>query len=278
MGRRFRIVDVFSEVPLAGNQLAVVLDAEGLDDGTLQAVAREFNFSETTFVLPSRLPECDARVRIFAPALELQVAGHPTVGTTAVLHAEGRIGASATLELGVGPTPVEVSRDGSTWMTQPEARFGPTQADRAGIAAALDLSPSDLRDDLPAEVVSIGNPFLMVPLVSVEALGRARVESASWDPIAGVASMAAAYLFVDAGATVRTRLLANWPGSEDPATGSAAGPLGAYLARYAGRARFTVEQGVEIGRRSLIQVDASGPRPRVGGRSVIVASGELDLP
>ena len=278
MGRRFRIVDVFSEAPLAGNQLAVVLDAEGLDDPTLQAVAREFNFSETTFVLPARAPGCDLRVRIFTPGTELQVAGHPTVGTTAVLRAEGRIGERATLELGVGPTPVEVAADGSTWMTQPEARFGPAQPDRAGVAAALGLALEAVRDDLPVEVVSIGNPFLMVPLVSVEALGRARVEASRWGPITDVSPMAGAYLFVDAGANVRTRMLATSLPSEDPATGSAAGPLGAYLGRYAGRPTFTVEQGVEIGRRSLIQVDASGPRPRVGGRSVILASGELDLP
>lgn len=280
MTRRFRIVDVFTEAPLAGNQLAVVLDAEGLDTARMQAIAREFNFSETTFVLPSTRPGCDLRVRIFTPLIELPMAGHPTVGTTVVLHREGRIGRRATLELGVGPTPVELDGRGHAWMTQQPPEFGPEPPDRAELAAALGLGTADLVADLPAQVVSTGNPFLLVPVVSIAALGRARPDHARWDPVSALLPQhPAAYLFVPAeGDTVRTRLFSPTLTSEDPATGSAAGPLGAYAARHLGRTSLLVEQGVEIGRRSFITVDASGERPRVGGPAVIVAAGELDLP
>ena len=280
MSRRFRIVDVFTEEPLSGNQLAVVLDAEGLEGPRMQAVAREFNFSETTFVLPSSRPGCDFRVRIFTPLIELPMAGHPTVGTTVVLHREGLIGRRATFELGVGPTPVELDGRGHAWMTQQAPEFGPEPADRPALAAALGLAASDLVAELPLQVVSTGNPFLLVPVVSIEALGRARPGYDRWEPVRTlIPGHPAAYLFVPAeGETVRTRLFSPTLSSEDPATGSAAGPLGAYAARHLGLRSLVVEQGVEIGRRSVIAVDASSERPRVGGPAVIVATGELDLP
>ncbi len=277
MNLDFRIVDVFTDRALAGNQLAVVLGAEGLDGALMQAVAREFNFSETTFVMPATLEGCDWRVRIFTPTSELPMAGHPTIGTAVVLRQEGAIGERAVFELGVGPTPVEV--DGSVaWMTQREAEFLGTQADLDGLARALRLARDDILDSPPAQVVSTGNQFLLVPLASVDALGRASPDFGRWEAVTSVSDLDAAYCFV-AGqdGAFRARMFAAAIG-EDPATGSAAGPLGAYARRYLGVERLVIEQGVEVGRPSWIEVDAGGPGPRVGGSAVVVARGRLDLP
>lgn len=277
MRLRFRIADVFADRPLTGNQLAVVLDADALDAETMQAVAREFNFSETTFVSHSEHRECDCRVRIFTPSRELAMAGHPTVGTALVLSREGRIGQRAVFELGVGPTPVEVRGEREAWMTQGQPVFGAAQPERSAVAAALGLEPTDIRTDLPLQVVSTGNPFLLVPLASVEALQRIVPRFDDWGAIASFTDFGAAYCFVE-GDPFRARLMAPDLPSEDPATGSAAGPLGAYAKRYLARAAIEVRQGVEIGRPSVISVDAASVQPRVGGRVVVVASGELDLP
>jgi trans-2,3-dihydro-3-hydroxyanthranilate isomerase len=280
VGWRFRIVDVFTDRPLAGNQLAVVLDAEGLDQETMQAIAREFNFSETTFVMPTQQPGCDWRVRIFTPFVELPMAGHPTVGTAVVLRQEGMVGDQLTFELGVGPTPVAFDGEGLAWMTQPEARFVTTVDDRALVASALSLRPDDLRGDLPAQVVSCGNELLFVPLSSLEALVRSRPDMELWERAIGSAQRIGIYPFVETSrGRVRARMFAPTMGvPEDPATGSGAGPLGAYFARHLGVTSLLIEQGVEMGRPSLLHVDASDSRPRVGGRAVRVAAGELQLP
>jgi trans-2,3-dihydro-3-hydroxyanthranilate isomerase len=276
----FRIVDVFTDRPLAGNQLAVVLDAQGLEPARMQAVAREFNFSETTFVLPATQPGCDWRVRIFTSVYELPMAGHPTVGTAVVLRSEGRLGARGVFELGVGPTPVETDGAGSAWMTQKEASFGPEVNDLRGLAAALRLREDDIRTDLPTQVVSTGNEFLMLPLKSVEALSGAQPDFGSWDAVRGATELEAVYPFVfgegDAG-RVRARMFVPVT-VEDPATGSAAGPLGAYASRHLGTRALVIEQGVEMGRPSTIRVEMRDGRPRVGGSAVVVASGELRLP
>lgn len=280
MARRFKIADVFTDRPLAGNQLAVVLDADGLDTISMQAIAREFNFSETTFVTPSSEPGCDWRVRIFTPVYELPMAGHPTVGTAVVLHEEGIVGARVVFELGVGPTTVEFGADGLAWMTQPEARFLASVEDRGLVASALSLSPDEIRDDLPVEVVSCGNPFLIVPIVSVQALGRMKANTELWEQATANVERGGVYGFAETRrGRLRSRMFAPALGvAEDPATGSAAGPVGAYFARHLGVTSLLIEQGVEMGRPSLLHVDASAARPRVGGRAVIVASGELQLP
>jgi trans-2,3-dihydro-3-hydroxyanthranilate isomerase len=274
---RFRIADVFTDRPLAGNQLAVVLGADDLEPGLMQAIAREFNFSETTFVSRSEVAGCDWLVRIFTPTHEMPMAGHPTVGTAVVLHGEGLVGERAVFELGVGPTPVEVRPGGVAWMTQQEAWFGLEQPDRAQLAAALGLLPDEIRSDLPAQVVSTGNPFLLVPIASVAALSRISPRFEEWSVVQSVSERGEAYCFV-AGDPIRARMFVPETPFEDPATGSAAGPLGAYAARHLGRTSLVVQQGVELGRPSVIEVDASEARPRVGGRAVVVASGELDLP
>jgi trans-2,3-dihydro-3-hydroxyanthranilate isomerase len=285
----FHIVDVFTDRPLTGNQLAVVLDADPLSEPQMQAIAREFGFSETTFVLRPDERGTDCRVRIFTPSRELPMAGHPVVGTTLVLQRAGRIGDDAVLGLGVGPTPVEIDRAGLAWMTQPKARFGPIVANRAALAAALGLEESDLRSDLPLRPVSTGNEFLMVPVVSLEAMRRLAPDAGSLPAVMPSTPHPAVYCFCfeteQPGVDVHCRMFAPSFGIfEDPATGSAAGPLGVYLwshvhGEQSEWLQLVLEQGVEMGRPSLIRVrvppDGSGPR--VGGAAAFVASGELDL-
>src|SRR6202165_3514507 len=168
--RRYRLRwgDVFTERALAGNPLAVVLEADGLSQAQMQAIARETNLSETTFVLPPQKREHAAKVRIFTPHVELPFAGHPTVGTGWVLLDEGLVGsdvAGFTLEEGVGPVPVRVDRGGREvvlWMSHPPVTFGEVIEEREAVAAALGLAISDLRPQVPIQVVSTGVPFLYV--------------------------------------------------------------------------------------------------------------------
>ena len=289
----FRLVDVFTDRPLTGNQLAVVLDAEGLSDARMQAIAREFNFSETTFVTPSSAEGCDWRVRIFTPSRELPMAGHPTIGTAVVLEALGRASERTVFELGVGPTPVRL-RPGWAEMDQRPPIFGAEHPDPAALAAAISVEPDDLTAiGLPAQAVSTGLFHLMVPVRSLDVVRRLRpradlVEEA----MRGFEGMAIYAFTREAelpGSDAHIRMFALSLGvAEDPATGSAAGPLAAYLAVRAepgedGTRSFRFEQGFEMGRESLLEasVDVSGGEVtavRVGGSARIVAEGWLDLP
>lgn len=278
MGRPFAIVDVFTDRPLAGNQLAVVLEAEGLSDAGMQAIALEFGFSETTFLQPATVAGCDLRVRIFTPSRELPMAGHPVVGTASLLRERGMAGGDLVLELGVGPTPVTFDAEGRAWMTQPEARFGDPVRGGAPLAAALGIAVEDLDRGLRAQTVSCGNEFLLVPLRSEEVLARVRPDPGRWQAVMAASEHGAAYLFtMPRRGHARARMfILSEPGlAEDAATGSAAGPLGAYAARHLGLTSLVVDQGVEMGRPSRIHVDASSARPRVGGSAVTVATGEL---
>ena len=269
----YTLVDVFSDRAFGGNQLAVFRDGRGLDGDVMQALATELNLPETTFVLPAEQGG-DHRVRIFTPGRELPFAGHPTVGTAFVLSA-GR-DSTVRLEEGAGTLTVTV-RDGFTEMEQPLPTFTPV-ADPAAIAAQLSLSQADLEPGLPMEVGSSGNAFTFVPVRSIDAVRRATPRGL----------VDAAYIFarqtVDPGSTVHGRMYAPWQGiAEDPATGSANGPLGAYLVRHGvsdGR-RIVSEQGYEMGRPSLLYVRIAGTRPRitsvhVGGNCVIVGGGWLE--
>ena len=282
------MVDVFSDRALAGNQLAVVLDAEGMSDERMQAVAREFNFHETTFVTPSTVAGCDWRVRIFTPSRELPMAGHPTIGTGVVLEALGRARERTVFELGVGPTPVRV-RPGWAEMDQRPPAFGAEHPDPAALAAAISAEPADiLATGLPPQAVGTGLTHLMVPLRSLDAVRRLRPRLDLWEAaMAGFPDLAV-YAFaregVLPGSDAHCRMFT--PDVEDPATGSAAGPLACYLATRTpggdGTRRYRFEQGFEMGRESLLQaaVDVSGGRVtavRVGGSARIVAEGWLDL-
>lgn len=291
----YRLIDVFT--PLApraagsiwqpsGNPLAVFTDARGIDPALMQRIAFELNLSETTFVLPTSHPDCDVRVRIFTPRAEIPMAGHPTVGTAFVLDRGDRI----VFEEGVGPVPVErvrAANGASLWrMTQPPARFGVRCDDRAALAAALGLDATDLDPALPCEWVATGPAFLIVPVRSVEALSRARMRSELWEPIEHSVGGAQPYLFAATGAsTARCRMFAPSHGiAEDPATGAAAGPLGAYWSAHGlatpsgdGVLRLTFTQGVEFGRPSELFVEVEGATIRVAGACHPVGGGWFEF-
>jgi trans-2,3-dihydro-3-hydroxyanthranilate isomerase len=304
--RRYRFIqlDVFTAAPFGGNQLAVLPDATGLPDAEMQAIAREMNFSETTFVLPARDPKALRRVRIFTPATELPFAGHPVVGTTFALAYEGIAQAEGVspiyLELGIGTLPVDLlfedQRLSFVWMHQPVPTFQAFSGAVEPLVAALNLSPADIASELPIEVGSAGNPFLFLPLRSLEALGRAQPRAELGRLLVAMGARTGAYLFslerlVDRAGEARSRMFAPEMGIvEDAATGSAAGPFGVYLLRHGriaadelGEARLRILQGVEMGRTSRLEVAITGSADavrdvRVGGESVVVAEGELLLP
>ena len=297
MNYRLRTVDVFTERPFAGNQLAVVLGGDGIATERMQAIAREMNISETTFVLPADQSDAAARIRIFTPTSELPFAGHPTVGTAWVLLDEGLVRDGATefvLQEGVGPVPVRVdhsSRHLKLWMQHPAVSFGDVVHDRVGLAAALGLQPGDLVPDVPVQVVSTGVPFLFVALRDARTVDQALSSSerlgsffASRDPLA-------VFLFASIGANnLYSRMFApHILGiTEDAATGAASGPLGAFAVRYGLVARsaevaIVSEQGTKMGRQSFIHIrlrysNADMPTLiEVGGSVVPVLSGEIAL-
>jgi trans-2,3-dihydro-3-hydroxyanthranilate isomerase len=286
----FRLVDVFTDRPFAGNQLAVVLDAEGLDAARMQAIAREFNFSETTFVTPSAAAGCDWRVRIFTPTVELPMAGHPTIGTGVVLEALGRARERTVLELGVGPVPVRV-RPGWAEMDQRPPTFGPEHPDPAALALAISAEPEDITaTGLPVQAVGTGLAHLMVPVRSLDAIRRLRPRPELLGAAMAGFEELAVYAFTRevemAGSDAHCRMFAPHLGVlEDPATGSAAGPLACYLAAHAaptaaGPLRWRFEQGFEMGRQSLLEAsverDGGGVTAvRVGGSACIVGEGWL---
>jgi len=293
--RRYELVqvDVFTRVRFGGNQLAVLPRAEGLSDDEMQAIAREMNFSETTFVLPPTDPTADARVRIFTPGRELPFAGHPVVGTGFVLARE-RQQRSLRLEVKIGTLGVEADPGdgavGSAEMEQPVPTFeAAPNADPAVLAGLLGLDASDVVAETPAEVGSAGNPFLYVRLRSLDAVRRARGVPDAFEAYFAGHGYAAVYLFttetVDPQATAHARMFSLALGSsvrEDPATGSASGPAAGYLARHglAGPGRMLLEQGFEMLRPSLIDVtlEVAGDAVtavKVGGGVVLVAEGTL---
>lgn len=303
---RFLQLDVFTDHIFGGNQLAVFLQPDDLTDAEMQDIAREMNFSETTFVLPASDVQALRRVRIFTPATELPMAGHPVVGTTFALAHEGIIRGNdvspVRLQLGIGTLPVDVLFEDDAlsfvWMHQPIPAFTPWNGDRARLAAALGLAPTDFSDSLPIEAGSAGVPFLYIPLASLEALARARGGVDLTDLLAGVGANAGAYLFAldpssNTVAAARSRMFAPLMGIvEDAATGIAAGPFGTYLVRHGlakpdaqGDAHIRIEQGVEMGRNSRLDVTISTESEsgsvrdvRVGGEAVVVGEGALFLP
>ena len=273
----YRLLDVFADRAFGGNQLAVFPDGRAIEDETMQRIARELQLSETTYVLPPTSGAADYRVRIFTPVRELPFAGHPTLGTAFVL-ADGR-DVTIRLEEGVGVIPVTL-RESFGQMIQLVPTFTPAAVTRARLAEALSLREDDLRADLPLEVGSSGVPFLFAPIRDMAAVRRAR-------PRADVVSESV-YLFSLAGTTAHGRMFGNSVGiAEDAASGSAQGPLGAYLVRHglvpsAPTVRIRSEQGFEMGRPSIldIEVDMRGEairEVRVGGRCVAMGGGWFDL-
>lgn len=302
MRARYLTADVFTDHLFGGNQLAVFPDAREIEPGLMPKIAREFNYSETTFVLPPDDPSHTAKVRIFTPGGELQFAGHPTIGTAHVLATIGavRLTGSETrivLEEGVGPVPVTIrATNGRPEFAQLSAaklpEVGPPPPSRETLADMLSLAAGDLLDGttLP-ESVSCGTPFLFVPLRDRGAVRRARVRNDLWE--AALSGYVTDKVFVfamdpeHAGHHVRARMFAPGIGvAEDPATGSACVALGGYLAardpRMDGTLSWVVEQGFEMGRPSILEVEADKKAgrttaARVGGQTVVVCEGEMQL-
>ncbi len=296
----FVLVDVFTSRPFGGNQLAVFTDAAALSTSEMQELAHEMNFSESTFVMP---PDSSGarRVRIFTPKVEMPMAGHPTVGTTWVLATRGEIALNsasvdATLQLGIGPVTVTVESSGGkpdfVWMAHREPEFGARRDDRERIAMALGINSADIRDDLPIQTVSTGVPFIFVPIRTLAALAKCAVNAtllaALFNPGEPVLPI---YMFVanEPGEfAARSRMFAPHDGvPEDPATGGASAPFGAYAAAHglikpAPRTSFLIQQGVEMGRPSEIRVevarqDSGALAIRIGGRCAIVGEGSMFL-
>lgn len=283
----FRLLDVFTDVPFAGNQLCVVPETpQGLSDELMLSLTREINFSETTFVTAVRPDGYD--IRIFTPEAELPFAGHPTIGTAFALVAEGRCGSTLVQVCGAGDVPVEVDGDaGSAWMRQLPPVFGREVVDRAAVARAAGLTPEDLADGLPVVPVSTGIAHLMVPVRDEAALRRAeRVDRLCGEVCEGAGDAESLYLFaVRDDGDVMARMFDRFPSiGEDPATGSAAGPLGAYLSAHelAGLpGRVTVAQGEMVGRPSFLHVETEAADGswalRVGGGVKIVGEGSFEI-
>ena len=291
MSRQFYLADVFARERYAGNQLAVVTDAEALDTDEMQAIAAEMGFSETTFVTG---PPADGAwpVRIFTPAAEVPFAGHPTLGTASVIRerlADGRP-ETVTLDLKVGAVPVDVvpGDSGETlWMTQQAPSFG-DRLDHADLAAVLGLPEHSLDADWPVQIVSTGLPTIVVPLADRDALEAIDLDRAAYERVTGDREAKNVLAFCpeprEPENDIADRVFAPfYDVPEDPATGSSNGCLAAYLARheYFGEpvVDTRVEQGYEMGRPSLLSLraDATGEdgTVAVGGQVVAVAEGTL---
>ena len=284
MPYRFFIADVFTEQPFAGNQLAVFPDGRGLSDRAMQAIAREFNFPETTFILPPSDARHAARVRIFTPKTEMPFAGHPTVGTAAVLARLERIHVPGTsvLELGVGPVPVELTRRGAlvhaALVMDKPVELGPSVPNEAA-AAALSVPVEE------AWIATAGVRFCFARLKDRATVDRAVLDRASWGQRLDKANL---YFFAADGDNLYVRMFAPMLGiDEDPATGSGAvGIAGVLAARNEapdGVFTWHIDQGVAMGRPSRLEASAEKRggkvvRIKVGGATVISAEGTMEVP
>jgi len=303
MRHRYLTADVFTDRIFGGNQLAVFPDGRGIPAARMQQTAREFNFSETVFVLPPDSPRHTRRLRIFTPQEEIPFAGHPTIGTAFVLASIGDLPLEGewtrvVFEEGAGPVPVRVRAAGgrpvfSQLVAPRPPEFGPPPPSRADLAAMLSLQPRDLLDEPQGpQAVSCGLPYLLIPLAGRDAVGRSRLRLDVWEKVLALYWSPHPYVFAfDAelpGHDLRARMFGPAVGvAEDPATGSAATALGGYLGirdpRRGGTLRFVVEQGFEMGRPSLLEIEVDKKEGaiteiRVGGASVLVSEGTMEIP
>jgi len=298
MRYRYYICDVFTETRFGGNQLAVLPEAEGLSDRQMQQIAREFNFSESTFVFPGRTGS-DRTVRIFTPTQEVPFAGHPNIGTSFVLAADGAFGSieeSITIAFDekAGPVPITIRRraDGGLWteLSAPQPLdLGPAAPVEA-VANALSLPAAEIvTGNHPPEVASVGLPFLMVELRSRAALQSARINLEGFEALRAQGLIPDVHLYVRSSDEfdLRARMFAPFDGvPEDPATGSANCALAGLLAhldeRPDGVFQWRIAQGVEIGRPSILEATAEKRggavvQTRIGGASVLIAEGVIEL-
>ena len=280
------IYDVFTNVHFGGNPLAVIPDAGALREEDLQRIAREFNLSETAFVFPPDAPGADAKVRIFTPKQELPFAGHPTIGTAIALYNLGRVPAEMTLALKVGPIPVSVDGGKARFVTRVPLETWEMPLDV--VAASAGLSADAIRTDRHAPVIaSVGMTFAIAELRDPETLAAARPQTdafRAFEPNWPTDTHYDLLLYVRDGNSLRARMFAPLDGiPEDPATGSAAAALAAYLGNLTGQSLdLIVEQGIEMGRPSRIEarVEVRDGRPvsvGIAGEAVQIMAGQLTL-
>jgi trans-2,3-dihydro-3-hydroxyanthranilate isomerase len=280
---RFTLLDVFTATPLAGNGLAVIHDADGVDDATMHAVARETRLSETSFVQSPQAAGADYRHRIWMMTGEIPFAGHPSLGTAvAVARARGETRATYVQQTEPGLQPIEVELDGArarASMLQEPPVFGP-ELDPAEILPMVGLTAADAHPELPVQIVATGVNQVIVPVADAAALGRVRPD---YDLVGRLLTdhEAITYYLVhldpDHDRARARSFMSTGEKGEDPATGSSAGPLCAYAAELAGTAELTIVQGVEMGRPSELRTRMEGDRPRVGGDAVVLVDGTLHL-
>jgi trans-2,3-dihydro-3-hydroxyanthranilate isomerase len=288
---RYRVVDVFTKQPLEGNALAVFPDASGLDEVTMQKIAKELNLSETTFVSPATRADCVANVRIFTPTQEMVFAGHPTIGTSFVLLEEGSVPKDSehfVLEEKVGPVPIRIEPGERPliWLTTPPISDGRT-FDRRLCAQALGLEENDLLEITP-QLLSAGNPTVFIAVKDKEVVDRA------WLDLSGMKTFKdghneplCVFVFTPTPEGAYSRMFAPEHGViEDPATGSSTGPLAAFMLRHnllsgSAGARFISEQGTKMGRRSLLHIQLNGEQGvdgiEIGGYVSPVANATMNL-
>jgi trans-2,3-dihydro-3-hydroxyanthranilate isomerase len=296
MSRTFDViqVDAFTELPLQGNPCAILPDAGTLSDDEMQAIAREMNLSETSFVLESDL--ADFRCRYFTPAQEIPLAGHPTIATVHALRELGRIAANTekvTIELPAGVIGVEIREGGTTpWivMTQLKPEFG-RRLNRGELATALRVPESGVRADVPVQVVSTGTPQLMVPLTSLTALENAKPDAARVVELQAKGGFFSLHAFtqetLEPESTAHSR---HWAASttglfEDPVTGSASGGMISYMLQYGliEPGSHRLEQGDTMQRPGRVEAeveflpDGSVAPPKIGGRAVTVLRGSIEI-
>ncbi len=299
MPRSFVTLDVFTDTPFTGNPLAVVLRGEGLSGSDMQTIAREFNLSETTFVLPPEDPKNTAKVRIFTPNSELPFAGHPTIGTAVALALQEKEGSDdfqmeIRLEENAGLVPVKITaKPGFAPHGVFSAPVMPSQLgdapDTGLISAALGLDDAEIgfANHVPG-LFSAGVAFLFIPVKDLDSLARAHVVQPAWDHMMRGLNILSAYIYSAGGeADFQSRLFAPGEGiSEDPATGAAAatfpGQIMACEALGDGRYSWKIAQGVEMGRPSRIVIEASISKGeytsvQVGGQATIIQRGEISI-
>ena len=302
--RRYLHYDVFTSTPHAGNQLAVFMEPQrpivappGLTTEAMAAMTREMNYSECTFVFPPEAAGTDVRLRIFGRGGEMPFAGHPVIGSTFALADDGAIPAGTgrvVFGLGIGPTPValewEAGRLRFAWMTQQKPTFGPTLPATPALAAAMGLEPGQMMPGLPIQEVSCGSAFFFAPLTTRAAVDAVQMNGRELDAIFKQAGVPRRGIFVFTteagadGATLYSRMVGA-TGTEDPATGSASGPLGCYAVRHglvpaAAAGALVSAQGVKMGRPSRIHIrltltGTDITSVQVGGTSVLVGDGRL---
>jgi trans-2,3-dihydro-3-hydroxyanthranilate isomerase len=298
---QYHLLDVFTDRAFGGNQLAVFTDGASVPPDLMQRIAKELNLSESTFVLPPSNSANNFHVRIFTPGKELPMAGHPTVGTGYLLAHVGMIARNsnptiAVFEEGVGDIPIAITYKGDTaepamvWMTQPRPQFGPIAEDHALVAEAISLPEEAIASQYPVQLVTTGVPYLYIPIKTLADTRRIAVNTQACMELVERYGADGIFVFTQEveteGSTVHTRMFAPGLGiTEDPATGSAAGPLGAYLVHYgivpSPDTHMVSEQGLEIGRPSYIhiEVDTEGGQysaARIGGQCYYMGRGQLE--